>query len=81
MRSFKDILDSVCGADDPGVTVLPLRRPHRDVGEEPAIGMFECQERVGNITSIINSFQYQNINVVFTRLDRKILTLSSPAES
>jgi hypothetical protein len=80
MRSFKDILDSVCGADDPGVTVLPLRRPHRDVGEEPAIGMFECQERVGNITSIINSFQ-QNINVVLIRLDRKILTLSSPAAS
>lgn len=43
------VLDRVGRADDLGVAVLALRRPHGQTGQEAAVAVFELDQRIGDI--------------------------------
>lgn len=50
----RHVLDRVGGADDLGWAVLPLRRPHRQARQEPAVWLLELAQGVGDVASVLS---------------------------
>lgn len=52
------VLDRVSWADDLGLAVLPLRRPHGQTGQEATVAVFEFDQRIGDIAPGIELVLY-----------------------
>lgn len=78
----RHVLDRVGGADDLGWAVLPLRRPHRQARQEPAVWLLELAQGVGDVASVLSLMSlsmhiYENEDFLFffgcRGLRRKVL--------